>query len=438
MRAARVSTLLEPVAGGRRARLQEIRNSRLFRQNLILFFGGFTSGVGGFVYHAVAGHELGTRLYGQVSALVAIYTVGTTVNLVLILILARYVASLQAAGRTGAVRHVARRSGLLLLLPAAAFCVVVVVLSGHVAHFLRLDSPVPVIWLGLASAVSWFVAIPRGVLQGSQRFGGLSLNLSMELVVRTVTLVALLALGLAVTGSMVAILAGVAFAYGLGALSLRDLRRAQPEQVHLRVMAPFALTAVAGTLGVLWLFNVDVVLAKHYLSAQDAGLYGGLNKIETIVYYATLSVSQVLFPRVVEAIATRRQPIRLLVLSGALMTALGVCAMVVFAIAPGLVVGILYGPAFEGARSYVLAVGLIGLGLSLDNLLVQFLMAVHDRAFIPVLAGACVLLVGMVAGFHDGLTSIVADVAVVIFGLLTALILRCLLLMPRLGTSGPE
>ena len=41
---------------------QRVRDSKLVRQNLILFLGGFAAGVGGFAYHAIAGRALGPRL----------------------------------------------------------------------------------------------------------------------------------------------------------------------------------------------------------------------------------------------------------------------------------------------------------------------------------------------------------------------------------------
>ncbi len=431
-----MSATLESQAGrGLAPRLQRVRNSKLVRQNFVLFLGGFTAGIGGFAYHAIAGRTLGPRRYGEVAALVGLYTVGSIANLTLVLVLARYAADLEAAGRLGAVRHIVRRASRLLALPALAFCVLTAALSVPLAAFEHFDSPVPVIWLGLAIAVYCYAAIPRGVLQGTQRFTALSANLTLELVGRVGGLVVLLAVGLAVTGSMMAMLTGATVAYAVGMFSLRDLFRVERDPVRMRAMLSFGLTAAAGTLGIILLYNLDVVLAAHYLDKYDAGIYGSLNKIEVIIYYGTLSVSQVLFPRVVEAIATRRHPARLLLLSGGLMTVLGLGAVIVFGLTGGLVAALLFGPQFSAAKPYVLAVGFIGLGLSLDNLLVQFLMAVHDRVFVPILALACALLVSTIALLHGGLTQIVTDVLITIYVLLAVLGVRCLLLLPRLRSA---
>jgi O-antigen/teichoic acid export membrane protein len=426
------ATLESPAERGPLPRLQRMRQSTLVRQNLVLFLGGFTAGVGGFVYHSIAGRTLGPRQYGEVAALVGLYTVGSVANLTLVLILARYAADLDAAGRLGAIRHIVRRTSLLLVLPTVAFVLVTTALAVPIARFENFDSPIPVIWLGVAIAAYCYTAVPRGVLQGTQRFTALSANLGLELVVRLATLALLLGVGLAVTGSMIAIAAGVTVAYLIGSFTLRDLSTAEREPVQMRTMVSFGVTAAAGTLGIMLLYNLDVVLAEHYLNKFDGGIYGSLNKIEVIVYYGTLSVSQVLFPRVVEAISTRRHPARLLLLSAGLMTVLGLGAVVVFGLTRGLVSAVLFGSAFSAAQPFVLVMGLIGLGLSLDNLLVQFLMAVQDRVFIPILGAACVLLVALIALFHQGLEQIVVDVLVTIFALLPVLAIRCALLFPRL------
>src|SRR2546423_875527 len=144
--APRVALLIEPGArSGFRSRIARLRNSRLVRQNLVLFIGGLVAGMGGFVYHAVAGRVLGPRAYGEVATLVALYTVGTTAYLILILVLARYAANLQAEGRNGAIKHIVLRTNRLLALPAAAFCVLAAGLAVPVAAFLNLGSPWPLI-----------------------------------------------------------------------------------------------------------------------------------------------------------------------------------------------------------------------------------------------------------------------------------------------------
>ncbi len=421
------------LTGGRldlRGRLAQVLRSRLVRQNFVLFIGGLVAGIGGFVYHAIAGRVLGPALYSQVAFLIAVYAVGMAPALILIVVLARYTATLAARGDAG-LRTLMTRTIRLVAIPSLLFILITTLFARSVATFEHLGSTIPVLILGFSIALIWLVAIPRGILQGLQRFTALSLNLSLELVIRT-TAVFLLVASYAVSGAMAAVLLGLLFAFGLGIFTLADHLRGSGVRVKLRVMAGYSLTAAAGIIGVQILYNQDVILAVHFLTPHAGGIYGGLNKIGTILYFLTLSVSQVLFPRVVEAVAKEQNPGRILLSSAGILTLLGAGALLVFGVVPGLVVGILFGPAFRDATPYVFAVGVIGLALSLDNLLVQFFMAVHDRVFLPILALGVISEGGLIVAHHANVGEVVTDVLVSLLGLLLLLAVRCYLLLPTL------
>src|SRR5438034_9975639 len=201
-------------------RLAQLLQNRLIRQNLILFFGGLVAGIGGFVYHAIAGRILGPEVYGEVAFLIAFYAVGTGPALILVVVLARYTAMLNARGDPG-VRSLLARTVRLIATPCLALILVTTLFARHIAQFANLGSTIPILILGFSIALIWQVAIPRGILQGLQRFTSLSLNLSLELVVRTVVVVLLLKAGYAVSGAMAAVFAGIGFVFCRRLFSVR-------------------------------------------------------------------------------------------------------------------------------------------------------------------------------------------------------------------------
>jgi O-antigen/teichoic acid export membrane protein len=412
-------------------RLAQVRRNRLVRQNVVLFVGGLVAGIGGFVYHAIAARVLGPATYGQVAFLIAVYAVGTAPALILIVVLARYTSTLAARGEAG-VRSLLGRTARLVAIPCLVAVLLTALFARPVAAFEHLGSTIPILILGFSIALIWQVAIPRGILQGLQRFPALSLNVSLELVVRTTVVFVMLKAGYAVSGAMAAVFIGLVCSFVLGLYTLRDHFRRVGARVQLRVMAGFSLTAAAGIIGIQILYNQDVVLAVHYLSSHDGGIYGGLNKVGTILFFLTLSVSQVLFPRVVEAVAKEQHPGRILLSSAGILSALGFGALLVFALVPGLIVSILFGPRFSDATPYVFPVGVIGLALALDNLLVQFFMAVHDRVFVPILAFACLAEGVLIFLFHARVGQVVVDVLIALIGLLVLLTIRCYVLLPTL------
>src|SRR5581483_8451519 len=132
-------------------RLAEVRQNRLVRQNLILFVGGLVAGIGGFVYHAIAGRVLGPTTYGQVAFLIAVYAVGTGPALILIVVLARYTAMLTARGDPG-MRSLMSRTVRLVAIPCLALLLVTTLFARHIAAFEHLGSTIPVLILGFSIA----------------------------------------------------------------------------------------------------------------------------------------------------------------------------------------------------------------------------------------------------------------------------------------------
>src|SRR4029077_7225446 len=133
-------------------RLAQIRKSRLVRQNLTLFVGGLVAGVGGFVYHAIAGRVLGPTTYGQVAFLIALYSVGTAPALILIVVLARYTATLVAQGHAG-VRTLLTRTMRLVAIPGLLLVLITTLIARPVAEFEHLGSGLPVVILGFSIAL---------------------------------------------------------------------------------------------------------------------------------------------------------------------------------------------------------------------------------------------------------------------------------------------
>src|SRR5207302_428700 len=195
--------------------------SRLLRQNVVLFLGGLVAGIGGFMYHAVAGRVLGPAAYGQLASLIAIYAAGSAPSVVLSVVLARHTARLVATDEGAAIRALVSRMVGLVAIPSVVAVLIAVAIQHPVAAFDHLASTLPVVVVGFLLAAAWQVAVPRGVLQGLQQFTSLSLNISLELVARTVLVFGLLIAGYAVAGALAAVLAGLVLAFTLGLLSLR-------------------------------------------------------------------------------------------------------------------------------------------------------------------------------------------------------------------------
>src|SRR5260370_13650368 len=130
-------------------RLGQVRGNRLVQQNLVLFAGGLVAGIGGFVYHAIAGRVLGPATYGQVAFLIAVYAVGTAPALILIVVLARYTATLAARGDAG-VRSLLGRTPRLVSTPCLSPAPLPPFFPLPASAFEHLGSTLPILILAFA------------------------------------------------------------------------------------------------------------------------------------------------------------------------------------------------------------------------------------------------------------------------------------------------
>ena len=394
--------------------------SRLLRHNLTFLTGSLAAGAFGYGYQFLAGRLLGPKGYGVVASAFAFYNLVAISLLVVVLVATRHSAALHGAGNVAGLRYLFRRLSLATLGVGVGVAAVFVALTPFLSAFLRIPAPA-LLALAPAVALTLVVGVNRGFLQGAGRFEWLSAVLTSEAAGRAVFAAALVLLGLGPTGALAAVSLAMALSYLLGLAPLRALLGpGAVERQPMRGVVTFALPAVAAVGGITILYNVDIVLVKHFLSDQ-AGVYGSVATLGRIVYFATVSITGVMFPSVSAQLARGESGRRTLELSALAMVA--ICAVVVvgFAVLPNLAL-LPFGAGFRAAAPYLPVFGIAMGLLSLANLLVNYLLALDDRRFIFVMTAAVVVEVGGISTLHASLWEVIGVVtgtlALTVLGLL--------------------
>lgn len=321
---------------------------------------------------------------GAVGSLVNLSVIGGVPALAVQLVTARETARhLEDTGHgdPGAAARMVR--------PALGLAVAVGVLLGVVAAaaapaaavFLRLDGPAAPLLVAVTLPATTLVFAVQGLLQGAQRFGALS------------TVFVLLAglrlagggLGGAVGGGPVAVVTGLlAGTVVAAALALVVLRRATAAPGGTPAAAPVprprALLAdtarsTVSTSGLLVLLNVDVLLARHVLTAQESGLYTVGSLFAKAAFWGPAFVSTLLFARMsVERRRGRAVALGLLLTGGTGAAAVG------GALALGVpLVRLVAGRPYEAVGSQAWLFAALGALLALAQVLVYARLAVADQ-----------------------------------------------------------
>ena len=385
-----------------RGLLSRLAGNRLVRNNAIFFGGSVAAGALGYVFHFAIGRLLGPAPYSIVASAVAAVYLLTLPSLIVQLIAARFTSVAAARGEAGSLipllRLLTGTSVALGVVVALAFWVG----GSRVAGFLQLSDRRVVAVLALSTLLGMLVATNRGLLQGLRRFGTLSLNLAIDGFTKVVVAVTLVLAGLGPLGAVVGILAGPVVAY-LQALAVVGRLSAGPgKRVLFGEVARYAAPAAAAVIGVTYLFNIDVVLARHFLPATQAGIYAAGSVLGRAVYFLGLTVAAVMFPEVASRHARDQAHFHVVDLSLAFLAAVGAVLIVVYAVLPGLVL-LPYGNQFTPVRPFLARFAAALTLLALSNLLVNYFLSVNSKRFIPPLLAAGVVETVLMALFHRDL-----------------------------------
>lgn len=398
-----------------------MRNENLVRNNAIYFAGSVLTGGFGYMFHFVTGRLLGPAGYGVVASAIAAVYLLTLPSLIVQLVAARFASVAIAEGDPGRVRHLLARLTAVSIGAGALVALVMVVLAPQATRYLQLGDRRIVYVLAATTLLGLLVSANRGVIQGFQRFVVLSANTLLDALARVPVAVALILAGLGPIGGVVGIVAGPALAYIHSLFLLRRLEEpGQAKAVTMGEVARYAAPAAIAVIGVTYLFNVDVILAKHFLSPHDAGIYAAGSVLARAVYFLGITVAGVMFPEVAGRHARDEAHYHVVDRSLAFLAAVGAVMTAAYLLVPGLVL-FPYGSSFDAVRPYLAPFAVALSLLALANLLVNYFLSVNSGRFILPLLGACVLQAVLILAFHQGVAQVLSMLMITTASLLAAL-----------------
>jgi len=304
-----------------------------------------------------AAHLLPKSAYGALSSLLGLLLISTIPMLALQTVAARRAAA--GAGSAGLVRGTA--------VVGAAVALVLVAASPALAAFLHLSGVVGVLLVAASVPGGAVLGTAMGIAQGRRHFGRLAILIALATGGRSATGLVGLLLGRSTDATLLGVavgLTGAALAVGLvhpggrpgyGA-SLRDRTRTG-------VLAETLGAALAhGTF--LLLTSLDVLLARHVLSAGEAGVYAVGSVVTRAAVWLPQSVVALMFASLAEEHRHQRTARR----ASAVVLAIGTLLVVGTAVLGRLVVTVVGGAKYHRLDSVTWLFALLGALLAMLQL----------------------------------------------------------------------
>jgi len=352
------------------------------------------------------GRVLGPADYGTLGVLLSIgYIMGIFLN-TLQTSIAKYVAQFKAKKEIEKVSFLLARSIRRFLYTGLLLSSLFILLIPFLATFLH------IVWYLLAILVvlimgTLLLPTVRGTLQGMQLFRKLGINLSIEGLTKFFGGVLFVALGWGVAGATLAFSLSFLVPFLLGWISIRKVLPQKKESFSTKEMYTYSIPVLCMLLCLTAFFSVDVILVKHFFSETLAGHYAALSILGKILFFGSISISQVLVPKVAELYEEGKAHKGLLYKSIGIIGALLIPAIIIYSYFPGFIINILFGQEYLDVAPLLGRFALFMTFFCITYLLAFYNIAVQKTRFIILLATFNILEIILLWIYHTSLTQVV-------------------------------
>lgn len=399
------------------------RKNPLIKNGLIFFSGSMAISAGNYIFHLVLGRMLGPADYGILASLISLSVILSIPMSTVQTVIIKIASNCKVSQNYGRLRFVLETFLKNSFLAGLIFLAILYAIAGPLARFLKIPDSRLIFFLGFLLLLCFLIPITRGILQGLQKFKALSLNFFIEALVKTILAIFLVIIGFKVYGALLAIILSTLAAFIASFRPLKFIFAASPQKTHFRKAARYSLPVFCSLFFFALLYNLDVVLVKHFLPEQAAGLYSALSKLGQIIFFATGAISAVMFPMVAEKYQKGENHNHLLIQSLKIVSIAGSLAVIFYFVFPNLVIRLLFGASYLAVAPLAGLFALAMLFLSLINILISYHLSIHSFKFIFLVAGAGIAEILLIAFYHHSLGQVVMDVLFSLGGLLASLLL---------------
>jgi O-antigen/teichoic acid export membrane protein len=280
---------------------------------------------------------------------------------------------------------------------------VVVLLVGPVlSSFLKIDSRVDMLVLAAIIALSFLPPATSGVLQGRQEFGWLSAVNISTFFPKLVSAIVFLRLGYGVNGALAGVAIGLAAAFLVSIMPIRSYMTPWNggKDYNFKELYLYSLPAVIVMVCLAVPSNLDVVLARHFFTSKEAGLYAAAAVVGKIVLFLPGAISVVMFPKASKMCVQGGDSISLLNKSLICTAMLSGSAALVFIALPGIMVSI-FGTVFAGSTSLAGLYAALMFVFTLVWVIAQYSLAARGSGFAVIMAIFTILELATISVLHS-------------------------------------
>ncbi len=276
--------------------------------SMVVLFGIAAANILNYIFTAFIGRTLGPEGYSVIATLLTLSLIINPLVVAAANFFSKFTteyASLHQYRKTMNLFRRAMQSGVILGCVGGLAIWATADISGRILH-------IPSSYISLFAVVigcTFPRAISLGIIQGLQRFRIYAGIIVSEIIIKLCIVVFFAQQELTAIATILAILCASIAVSAIATAIIHQYAKQQklehakaiPSHEHhvtwLAHMNMFLLVSI----GTALLIDVDMLFVKHYVDAEQAGLYAALMATSRMIYYSSLPFGIVLFPAIIKA-----------------------------------------------------------------------------------------------------------------------------------------
>lgn len=388
------------------------KDDKLLKHSFFVFVAGIITGAFNYLFQIYMGRSLGPEGYGILGAVFSLFYIQSFAYKGIQAVVTKFIAMYTAQGSWGKIHALVMAFVKKVSLYGCIGLGIYILASHSIAQFLKIESTLPIILMGIAMFLSLYTPVFEGVLRGLQKFSWLSASQILSAAVKLIAGILLVSLGFSVAGAInsvtLSFVAGVAFLI----IPLRFLFKHPQKKVHHREVVHYGIPVMLASVSLMLMSNIDVLLVKHYFSSIDAGFYTAASTLAKIIWFVTGTFVVVMFPKVSHLVEKGKDASRLLRITLLYTGLIAFPIIIMYFVTPGFVVSMLYGPEYK--ISNVIGIFSLAFGFfALNNVFAYYHLAHKKTASVILLAVALVVESIAIILFHASVIEVIKGIMVV-------------------------
>ncbi|USS41090.1 oligosaccharide flippase family protein [Thermococcus aggregans] len=352
--------------------LSRLLGHEFYISTFILMVAIIVSNLFNYLYQVFMGRFLTPAEYGELLALLSLlYVVSVVFDTI-------NASSTKLSALYGNRRKLVRKGSFLVLVAGVLLYFLLLVVSVPLSGFLNIQELSYFSLVFLSVPLGMLLSFYQGILRGLQKFGNLAISISSWAVFKFAIGAVLVIKGLGVVGGILGFpLASLLTIFLTLAFIWRRTEESEFENaksLDLRDFLRFSWFAFLAMLFYASLWNLDLILVKHYFPPAIAGQYSVISVVGRISLFSTMAVGLVVLPKATRSGKNQKMLLKAL---GFTLIVLGVVLALYYFI-PEFILNVLYGPKYITLTPYIWKYGLAMSFLGMVNVMMNYGLATDN------------------------------------------------------------